>query len=403
MKYCGAMALLCWLAVAQSAAAVDRSVSHSDWKVSANRILLRYTLPKSRAQRLVGPGWPAPSTATVGRYVLDHMSVSAGGKPCPAIDQGYDLGQIDPLYAGPDLYGFEIMFRCPHPDSLVLHDGAMFDKVSEHTDFATVQINGGASVRRLITSRTQQLPLPNDDLLKSSGIIRYLGAGFEHFVFGLDHMAFLCGLLLLARGRVALGCMALGLVFGYGAAAALGAAGLIAPYAGAAEAWIGFMVLFVAVLVVAEQTRRPRLISLVTAAALLLLAVVMALTRHFEAALMSLGAGIFAGGFLRVFPETAARSALWILPTLAFGFLDGFTLPTDVSTLHLPSLLPGFAMFGFNLGAILAAMLLAGLIVAAAVLLRRTCRTLPALLARDLSATLLAGLGAFWFLTGLYA
>jgi hypothetical protein len=395
------MALLWVLAMVQPAAAADHSVSHSLWVVSGGSVMLRYTLPRSAAQQLVAPGWPRPTDASVGRYVLDHMSVYAGANRCPAIDQGYDLGNVDPLNVGPDLYGFEIMFRCTQQTGLVLHDGAMFDKTPGHTDFAFVQLNGGGLIRRLVTAQTQRLQIPTDGSLRTSGIGSYLRTGFWHFLFGFDHVCFVCGLLLLVRRWRAFGLMGAGLVLGYGAAAAVDAAGLITARSGAAEAWIGFMVLGVAVLIIARETERPVRLSLVAAGGLLLLAAAAALSRHFTVAVMTLSAAVLIGSLLRLLPTIANRSVLWVALTAAFGFLDGFTLPADVDTLQVPSLLPAFAVLGFNAGAALAAMLVAALLIAAVALLHRAYRMRPGLFATDVSASVLAGLGTFWFLTRL--
>jgi HupE / UreJ protein len=401
MRGAALVAALWLLCAALPAAAQSPSVSHSLWVVSGSSVMLRYTLPRSTARQLAGPRGPDPVAAAVGRYVLSHMSVTAAGRDCPASDQGYDIGTVDPLYAGADLYSFEIFFQCARPQDLTLHDRALFDRVPGHTDFAIVQVNQGRSIRRLVTARTQLLRIPDDGSLRDSGLLTYARTGFSHFVFGFDHLCFICGLLLVVRRRLEFANLAVGLALGYGVAAVLATAGVLAPRQAAPEAWIGFMVLFVALLIVAQETRSPRGTALAGAGGLLLLALAAAVTRHVEAAGLLLGAGIFAASFLQAPPVLRAGSALWILPTAAFGFLDGFTLPTDLSVLHAPTLLPTPAVFGFNVGALLAAALVAGLLLAAERLLRRTERSIPDLAVKDLSAAALAGLGSFWLLTGL--
>ncbi len=80
--------------------------------------------------------------ATVSSYLLKNITVRSSVGACPAIDQGYDLGRVDPLAAAPDLYSFEIMYRCADPRGMTLTNAALFDR-APHTDFARIQQNGG--------------------------------------------------------------------------------------------------------------------------------------------------------------------------------------------------------------------------------------------------------------------
>ena len=243
------LGLLCLLAAAKPAGAETRSVSHSLWVVSDTAVMLRYTLPVTTAAHLARPGWPLPSTATVARYVLDHMSVNSTGGVCAPIDQGYDIGFIDALSVGSDVYSFEIIFQCAHSGELVLQDGALFDRVPQHIDFAVVQLQGGKSFAQLISSSNREIRLRADRAANASGLDRFAQLGFMHLFDSLDRVCFLLGVLLIARRRREFLYIGLGLALGYATAAAVAASGAIAARVNYIDAWIGFMVVIVAALI----------------------------------------------------------------------------------------------------------------------------------------------------------
>jgi hypothetical protein len=87
--------LLCWLPVTTQAS--ERSTSYSLWAVTGNTVLMRYTLPQDQLRHLVPQGWPTPATAQVSAYLLRNITVQSAGGECPALDQGYDIGKVDPL------------------------------------------------------------------------------------------------------------------------------------------------------------------------------------------------------------------------------------------------------------------------------------------------------------------
>lgn len=135
--------------VAPGAAA---SASYSTWIVSrdAQTVTLRLTLPAAAAQRLSGTDIPVLTVSKLGDYVLAHTAVEAAGRDCPASDQGYDLGRVDPLNVGAGLYGFEIVFRCPRRlTGLLLEDHVLFGRTPSHVDFARVEVGRQFSHRAL--------------------------------------------------------------------------------------------------------------------------------------------------------------------------------------------------------------------------------------------------------------
>src|SRR5262249_50186853 len=141
------LAALCLFACTAHAASLPvgtANVSYTVWTVSSSSVLVKFLLPAPVARSLTGAEVPLLTTRKLGDYVLQHVEVEAAGGACPAVDQGYDLGKVDPLAVGADLYGFEILFRCAGgtDSGLVLHNHAVFALAPGHVDFARIERNG---------------------------------------------------------------------------------------------------------------------------------------------------------------------------------------------------------------------------------------------------------------------
>src|SRR5436190_16771028 len=103
---------LCALGVASPALADSHSVSYSDWTIAGDIATLKFVLPEVEARRLTGVDVPLATTKKLGEYLLAHVAVEGDGQNCAPIDQGYDIGLVDPLAVGSGAFGFEIFFRC---------------------------------------------------------------------------------------------------------------------------------------------------------------------------------------------------------------------------------------------------------------------------------------------------
>jgi hypothetical protein len=401
MRRAAALSLLSLLSAVHSAHAESRSVSASLWTISGREVLVRFAMPTNEVRRLVPSGWPSPSSTQLANYVLNHVSVQAHGAVCPAIDQGYDIGRVDPVSVGAGLYGFEVMFQCAEATGIVVQNAALFDVAPQHIDFARIERNGGGFVQQLFTASRQRLRVPDRGSGQPAGFGSYVRIGFEHVRRSLDRMAFLFGLLLVARCWREKGYILIGLSSGYVAAAIVATAAPITVRMNAAEAWIGFMVAFAAARMTAQERRRPRLTAAGVAGLLLLFSAAALVGRDLQAALLLLGAGIFTMTFLPIAADSAALPVLWLVPTTIFGFLDGFVLPADLAALRLSSSLRPSSLIAFGTGAVLAdALVMAGL-VGVRGLLSRKGLVVPRPIMKDLAATALASLGTFWLVSRL--
>ncbi len=400
-----AVVLCCLGCAAHGAQGDHHSVSYSIWTVSGPSVLVKILLPVDEAHRLVGVDVPVLTTKKLGDYVLRHTSVQAGGRDCPAVDQGYDLGRVDPLAVGPDLYGFELLFRCPSAAALTLNDSVLFERVPEHVNFARVE-KAGRSAQQLFTADRQRLPVADSGPLPDAGIGSYIRLGAIHMLHSLDRLCLLLGsLLLIRRGRDA-GFLVAGLIAGYAAALAVTAGDWILPRITLLEAFIGLLPILLAGLIILRELRQPRIAALGCPAVLLALAIAAALTHAHWQALMLCGAALFAAGLLAASRESATRRFRWmpwVLPVAVLGFLDGFLLPSLLAPMGVTRWPQLRMVAGFDSGAAATAALLLGLALAALALLRRRQLAPPRQAVNEIAAAALGGCGAFWLLSRLYS
>lgn len=392
-------ALLVAVALTHPARAETRSVSYSDWLIAQDRVTLRFLLPVAASRGLVARGLPPPSTEQVAAYVLDRVSVSAAGALCPAIDQGYDIGRIDPLSVGTGLYGFEIIFKCPQRGDLVLRNAVLFDRFPRHVNFTRVEANGRA-LDQLFTAGRERLAIPETGYAAPAGAGVYSRLGAGHVWRSFDRILFLLGAALLARGRrEILGAVA-AMCLGYAASIAACTRGLVVARPEWVDAALGFVIALLGVQIVVRQAVRPRRVAAVVVAALALIGAYTLIARGREAAMLPFGFGIFAACILLFGPghRWFGLAAL----TAIFGFLDGLVLPGDYARLQLGRELLASKLSAFDAGAMLTNGLLAAFLGFALGLLQRTKLRVPQPIAEDLTATLLAGTGVFWMLSRLY-
>jgi hypothetical protein len=396
-----ALLALCWLAAsAGSAVAQQRSVSYSTWIVSGNMVTLRYLLPVSVAQRLMGVEVSVLTANKLGDYLLQHQTVGSAGGECPAIDQGFDLGRVDPLAVGPDLYGFEIFYRCKDPRQLLLRNTALFAVTPGHIDFARIEMNG-QTVARLFTVEHQQLALPDDHTLSPTSFAQYLGLGLKHVLTSADRWILLLGALLLVRRRLDVAYLIAAVVGGYVLSVLVVSSGWVMPRMSRMEAFMGLLVaLLGATLMQRELHDQPGALRR-WPALLLLLVLLVGLLRAPAAAVALLGAAGLVAGFLGWSPRFAGQQMLWPCVVGMFTFLDGFALPAVLGPAQLPQRTQTRMLLGFDLGATLIALLLIGLVLGAWLLFRARRLDAPRALANEVCAASLCGFGTFWLLTRL--
>jgi hypothetical protein len=395
-----AVIALCLLGgAAGCAVAQERSVSYSTWIISGNMVTLRYVLPVTVAQRLMGIDVPVLTTEKLEEYLLQHQTVGSAAGNCPAIDQGFDLGRVDPLAVGAGLFGFEIFYRCADPRHLRLHNTAIFDAVPHHVDFARIQVDGHV-VAQLFTVGHQELAVPDAQPVSPASFAAYKELGLKHDLQGIDRWIFLLGAFLLVRRRRDVGYLIAALICGYALSVLVVATGWVLPRMPRIEAFMGLLVALLGALIMQRELRGAAE-GLPWPAIMLIVVLLVALPAVPSAALALLGAGALVCGLLSYSRWFEARRILWPGVIALFAFLDGFVLPAMLEPAQLSRHTQIGMLTGFDLGATLIAILLLGLASGAWLLARALRLGAPRAIINDVCAACLCGLGSFWLLTRL--
>jgi hypothetical protein len=399
----GVALALCALGAASPVLADSHSVSYSDWTITGDLTTLKFVLPGIEARRLIGADVPLTTTKKLGEYLLAHVAVEGDGQNCAPIDQGYDIGLVDPLAVGAGSFGFEVFFRCPTANLRVrtLKNSVLFERVPGHVSYARVRAGGGEWASQLFTSGREEIRVPSSAPPAAAGWLRYVALGFAHVLHSLDRLAVVLGLLLLVRRREQLELLAAGLGGGYVLALLATAGSWFAPRTSLLEGFVGFVALWIAAELVARETSRAKVAAALALGSLALAGVAL-FASGWAAALVLTGCALIAVGLLPTSDVWLERRELWGASAAIVGFLDGFVLPSEVAPAQ-PSKRALLAMSsGFDVGAFLAAAFVVALAMGALFVLRRRKLTLPRPLLTDLAATVLGGFGAFWVVTRLY-
>ncbi|HEY2037747.1 MAG TPA: hypothetical protein VGG96_12075 [Steroidobacteraceae bacterium] len=386
----------------QRALAPDANVSYSVWTVSGREVMLRFLLPVTESESVFGRLPSAIVTRSLGDYLLEHTAVAASGKDCPAEDQGYDIGRVDPLSVGSDLHGFEIFFRCPTAKGLALTDSALFDRRPGHVNFARIEIRGSFH-EELFTSARRRLFLPDAGAPAVSGAAAYARLGARHVLQRVDLMCFVLGVaLLFAEGAMLRG-VALGLSAGYLSSGALALTDWVVPRDDMPGASVGLLVALLAGLYVVRGLRERSRATSVSLAMALLPACAAVILRRPDAALLLVSGALFCGSALAVQVGSTGRLALLSLVAFLLAMVDGFTLSRVLLPLDLQASVRLPMLAGFDTGALSTELGLMCLTVAARrVLENRVAKSgepAAATLMRDVVAAALGCLGVFWLIS----
>jgi hypothetical protein len=384
----------------------DRSVNYSYWTVEGPTVRVRFVVPTGEARDLAAPGAPPPTLAAVSSAVGAGLAVSAGGQGCEAIDQGEGVGTVYTMALTPRVERFELIFRCPSADGIVLHDHLLFDRAPGHVDYALIQ-RGGASALRTFTAGRQDVALPMG-ALADEGAGDFAWRALVGTVRAVESLCLVAGLLLLCRRWRDLGFVAAGLGVGYGVSLALALSGLVAAGAPLIAIGLDGLVMLSGGGALYLQSRRSAadgrggwvgaaLFSLFCVAATLAAALI-----YPQAGLIVGGLAIFGCAWLAGAGSGASSS--WLAPALAvvFGLLDGMRPASDLAPLHLAPLRLAPMLAGYDVGA-MAAILAVMAVAMGSVRLAARRAAFARSVAEDLAGAGVLGFGVFWFVSHIYS
>jgi len=314
---------------------------------------------------------------------------------------------INILQAASGFVRVEMQFDCSPGIPSAIRYRALFDTAPGHVHYAKLHRDGGLLAEQLITDTADTWDISNiDDTAGSWSFTSFLAIGARHITGGLDHIAFLLGLLLIS-GSIRRSIIAVtGFTLGHSISLAAAVLGYVHADGQLVEAFIGFTVALVAVeFFLAQRQTAARYAFSSMALAWLIGAAALALDLLTTRALLAyLGIGLFAFCYLLAARELARRgdtrvSVLLFVATTCFGLVHGFGFAGFLMETGILGKSLFIPLLGFNLGVEIGQLVLVAAALAAASLLKSR---LPDSAAPMLAAGL-CGVGIFWFVGRTFA
>lgn len=395
----GTRAAWLMLAAVGCAHAHTRSESHSAWTIAGAAVHVQFTVPDLEARRLAETGSEAPSDAVLASYLAGHLAVRSKGASCTLSAPARGVAST------PGYRRFEFQYRCPGAADITLIDTAFFELVATHTNFAQIREGDGELVEQLFTRDHTTIDLGEEggaNPLENAGFFQYLGMGILHIFTGIDHQAFLLGLVLISRRPRDLVFVVTGFTLGHSLTLALAVTGIIRPHAEYIDALVGLTIALIGAENIIAQTRRPVPVALGAGALLGLMALGRWLGFGGLPVLLFLGSGLFAANYLMVSGRLRDAGRVRIAVTLVFGLIHGFGFASNLLEMRLPANRLAELLVGFNLGVEIAQLAFVGLALGIVFALTRLRLALPRRPVTDVLASFLVGVGMYWFVLRSY-
>ncbi|HEY8517633.1 MAG TPA: HupE/UreJ family protein [Candidatus Binatia bacterium] len=387
------IALAIALATAQ-ADAHNRSISYSSWELddAGARVRARLTALDLSLLRLEGDADAAA------RYVAEHLVLERDGAPCAP------SGPPRTLPASEGWRVFEWRVDCPS-GGRTMRTGLLLDVAPSHLHFARVRGADGAVAERVLTFQEPEWTLDASSRAESDGgegtsLAGYVLLGIEHIVSGWDHLAFVAALLLLARTLREVATLVTAFTLAHSVTLALAVLGLVQPDAAAIESLIGFSIALVAAENAWLLAGRDRVIPLLVAAILVVMAALAWLGVGALPPLALIGLAVFARCHFALLDVAAHPEALRAVVAFAFGLVHGFGFAGILAEMELPQDRLALALLGFNVGVEIGQLAVVAVVwpllrwIARRDAAGRAERTVA-----ELGSAAICGVGVFWFLT----
>jgi hypothetical protein len=233
-------ATLAILFLASDAGAHTRSESYSHWYESGATITATITIPLREVMLLYQTGDSAVPPAELFRNELvARTTVSSASANC-------DADTVNILQAASGFVRIEMQFDCGAETPAVIRYRALFDAAPAHVHYAKLH-RGGVRSETLITDTSDTWNIADIGNAGAYSFMSFLAIGVEHIAGGVDHIAFLIGMLLIA-GSLGRSIIAVtGFTLGHSVSLAAAVLGYVHADSTLVEAFIGFTVALVAV------------------------------------------------------------------------------------------------------------------------------------------------------------
>lgn len=379
------------------ATAHTRSQSFSSWRIQDGQVRGVFSVRSLEATRL---GLLEEHVFDLNTLLVQHLAsrliVKAGDEPCRIVS-GPQARTAQEGYLR-----VEWQFACPAQATLSITNTAFFEVAPSHVHYARVRAGNGPPVEYLFTEAARQHVITGERQEQAHGLGTSFGAyvllGIEHIVIGIDHIAFLCALLLLCRRVREVLFMVTGFTLGHSITLSLAVLGLVEPNVPVIEALIGFTIALVAAENIGIVTGTSPQIALFAGLALIGGGLVARLTGMGFPLLASLGLALFTCCYLPLADSRERAARLRPILTVLFGLIHGFGFASVLLDIGLPTGRLVSALLGFNLGVEIGQLGIVALVWGSGLLIARRFATTDYRLAIDTASVALCGLGLFWFI-----
>ncbi|HEX7872534.1 MAG TPA: HupE/UreJ family protein [Sphingobium sp.] len=390
--------LLVGMLLSGTAFAHTRSESHSAWTLDGRMVHMSFSVADLEARRIT-PDHAIPSPAAFLTYLTPRVGVTASGKPCAVTAPPRMIASA---------VGFlraEFQYACPSAQDMALVSHAFFELVPTHIHFAQIQRPDGEFVEQLMSAGEQSIALDaaGGNGLDNASFLKFIEMGVGHILTGVDHIAFLVGLVLISRRLRDLIFVVTGFTIGHSLTLALAVTGVIRPHAEFIDALVALTIALIGVENVAAASRRPGALALWTGGALAVMAALRIAGVGLLPPLLLIGAAIFSACYLMLSGHLRDAGRIRLLVTLVFGLVHGFGFAADLLESRLPPQKLAEILVGFNLGVELGQLSIVLLFVGATAFLARLRLTLPRPIVADVAAAGLVAIGTFWFVARSFA
>lgn len=400
-----------------SAAAHSRSESFSTWYVGDDGVVTgSLSMLAREATRIPQPETADPDNVTR-RYFAENFQVAGSEGVCPLVSAD-GLPTLLPVSGG--YVRLEFAFDCKDAPAaegddaipvLTMTNNSLFDLITAHIHYARIKGGGGALDEQVITfdRRTivlQQPPTaPVAPRSAAETIGDFLKIGFDHILGGLDHLAFLAGVMILA-GRWRIMALAItGFTLGHAITIALAVLEIVTPNSKMIEAGIGYTIALVAVEYIGERTGLSKWLGFGLTGLLAAMAGLSFISAHprLPDPYVLAGLGLFTLCYMQLVSHFVERAGngltiLRVSVTAMFGLIHGFGFGGSLLELGIGREQVVTMLIGFNLGVELGQL---ALVVGGLALFFVVARLVPKLrepLLAELCMSGLAGLGLYWFI-----
>jgi hypothetical protein len=378
---------------ASTTQAHSRSESFSNWRIHGDVVTGVVTVSTAEVVPLLVPGKNGSLSEVIVEHLRDSTTVSSESGSCELIES-------ISLDAARGFERVELRFACAEPGPSSIRYRALFDITPSHVHYVRLFEDDEFLAEVILTDSSDTWSRSSSDQPVTHSFTAFLQLGVRHILGGIDHFAFLMGMLLVA-GSVRRSVVAItGFTLGHSVSLAAAVLGYLQADARLVEAFIGFTVALVATEYFLKRRPSTTVLAYIAAAVAWLtgLLALQADLISVTSAVAYLGFGIIAFCYLRTSGRTSTSGSkvgntVLFTATACFGVIHGFgfagfLMETGVAGSSL--LIP---LLGFNFGVEIGQLVLIAIAFMAAHLLRnRQLHLAPALLAAGL-----CGIGVFWF------